>query len=48
MLTAADEASVMIVLRIVRLLLDKASDVILTTVYMVPFRRAQPHRSITN
>ena len=42
-LTAADEASVRIVLRIVRLLLDEDPDVILTTVYMVPFRRAETH-----
>jgi len=30
-----------IVVRIVRLLLDEDPDVILTTVYMVPFRQAE-------
>jgi len=40
-LTAADEASMRIVLRIVRLLLDEGPGVILTTVYVVPFRRAE-------
>ena len=42
-LTAADEASMRIVLRIVRLLLDEGPDVILTTVYMVPSRQAETH-----
>jgi len=32
-----------IVLRIVKLLLDEGPDVIPTTVYMVPFRRAEVH-----
>jgi len=43
MLIAADEASMRTVLRIVKLLFDEDPDVILTTVYMVAFRRTETH-----